>query len=510
MGRLLMHNKLKLTLIIMTTSLASPAVVAASDRVDTRDLPLVVDLDGTLTPTDTLVESVVKLIKQRPLALFLLVLWLVKGRSVLKTRIAECTQLTISTLPLRQNLLDYLFSEKARGRKLMLATAAHRRIAESVADRLKLFDVVVGSDECTNLKGKAKLHIIKQHYPDGFVYAGDSKADLPIWLEAKGAILAGASARISNKVRNAMQVEAEFSNARAGWAVWMRALRLHQWAKNLLLFVPLFTGFSFFEPLQLARIAVAFFAFSLAASATYLVNDLWDLDSDRVHPRKRFRPLASASVAITQGVGVAALLLCVSFVLAALVSPGFLGMLGLYLVLTSAYSWVLKRYVLIDVLMLSVLYTLRILAGSFAVNVPLSSWLLAFSVFTFFSLALVKRCSELVVLERRGVTSAQGRDYQVADLTVLWALGCASSIAAIVVFGLFISAPETLSHYPSHDLLWLAAIGLIYWQARLWIKTNRGEMHDDPIVFAIRDSGSRITVLVVFATMVAARFVQLG
>jgi 4-hydroxybenzoate polyprenyltransferase/phosphoserine phosphatase len=472
----------------------------------TAHLPLVVDLDGTLTPTDTLTESVLKLIKQRPANLLALPFWLIKGRSFLKARIAERVDLPVASLPLRHELIDYLKAEKARGRTLMLATAAHRRIAEPFARRLGLFDTILASDEQTNLKGKTKLAAIQQHYPQGFVYAGDSKADLPIWAQAEGAVLVGASPQVSAQVRDAGHVECEFGGARPNMALWLRALRVHQWAKNLLLFVPLLTGFAFFDPVRVLSILMAFVAFSLIASSTYLVNDLWDLDSDRIHLRKRHRPFASGSIGIAQGIAVAGLLLCTAFVLAAAVSAAFAGMLALYLVLTSAYSWSLKRYVLIDVLMLAVLYTMRILAGSVAVHMRVTSWLLAFSVFAFFSLALVKRCSELVSLQQMGAQSAHGRDYQVSDLSVLWPLGCASSIASVVVFGLFISAPETVATYASHQLLWVAGLGLIYWQARLWIKTSRGEMHDDPLVFAMRDFGSRLTMLSVFAIMVAARF----
>jgi 4-hydroxybenzoate polyprenyltransferase/phosphoserine phosphatase len=491
----------------MIASLAAKddPVTSRTPSSKTEAFPLVVDLDGTLTPTDTLAESILKLIKRRPLSLVILPFWLMKGRSVLKARVAEFAQLTTSTLPLREGLIDYLTAEKARGRTLMLATAAHRSIAEPIARRLGLFDDVLASDEHINLKGKTKLAAIQAHYPHGFVYAGDSRADLPIWAQAKGAILAGAAANVSAKVRSTGHVEREFLAAPAGGIVWMRALRLHQCAKNLLLFVPVLTGFAF-EPSRVISALMAFLAFSLVASATYLINDLWDLDSDRVHPRKCLRPFASGSISIVRGIAVATLLLLTGFSLAATVSLKFAAMLALYLVLTSAYSWSLKRYVLIDVLMLAVLYTLRIVAGSVAVDVPVSSWLLAFSVFAFLSLALVKRCSELVSLGQIGMCTAHGRDYRASDLTVLWPLGCASSIASVVVFGLFISTPETGLRYPSHELLWLVGFALIYWEARLWIKTSRGEMHDDPLVFAIRDFGSRITIAAMLAMMMLARF----
>lgn len=255
---------------------------------------------------------------------------------------------------------------------------------------------------------------------------------------------------------------------------------------------------------------VAFFAFSLAASATYVVNDLWDLENDRSHPRKRNRPFANASITIPAGITVAAGALMVALLLAAFISKSFLLMLVLYITLTSAYSWVLKEYVLIDALMLSLLYTLRILAGAVAINISTSSWLLAFSVFIFFSLALVKRCSELVSLRQIGGEAARGRDYRVTDLIVLWPLGIGAALCAVVVFGLFISAAETQARYVSAQLLWFVAIGLIYWLARLWIKTARGEMHDDPLVFALKDLGSRMTILAMLLATLVAHFIHIG
>jgi len=472
----------------------------------TAELPLVVDLDGTLTPTDTLVESVIILIKEHPLMLFMLPFWLLKGRAVLKSRIARYVTLPVASLPLRRDLVDYLFAEKARGRSLMLATAAHHSIADAVAARLKLFDAVLATSDQVNLKGKRKLAALQQHYPQGFVYAGDCSADLPIWAQAKGAILVGVPDAVGKTVRNGQAVEHEFFNAAAGLATWLKALRVHQWAKNLLLLVPLLTSFVFLEPAWLGAMVLAFMSFCLAASATYLVNDLWDLESDRAHPRKCKRPFAAASIGIAQGLGLAALLLTTAFVMAAFVSPGFAGMLALYLVLTSAYSWSLKRYVLIDVIMLSMLYTLRIVAGAVAIDRPVSSWLLAFSVFVFLGLALVKRCSELVSMRQLKLEAAHGRDYRTADLEVLWPLGCATSVAAVVVFGLYISTPEATDRYGSPELLWLSGLGLVYWQARMWIKTSRGEMHDDPLVFTVRDNGSRITVLLIMLTALLAHF----
>lgn len=474
--------------------------------VNTVDVPLVVDLDGTLTPTDTLIESVVQLVRQSPLNLLRLPFWLLKGRSGFKEAIARSVRVDAAALPYRASLLAYLHEEKSRGRQIVLATAAHASIAKEVAKHLAIFDLVLATDAQHNLKGEAKLRAIQHSVGESFVYAGDSQVDIPIWKQAKAAVLVGVDRRTAALVRESVPIEREFPKDDAGLGVWLRAIRVHQWLKNLLIFVPLLTTFGFMDVGSLARVGLAFVAFSLAASATYIGNDLWDLTNDRAHPRKRRRPFASGALPILKGVGVAGIALVVALALACAVSAGFFWMLVLYLVLTSFYSWVLKGYVLMDVVMLSLLYTVRILAGSVAIGVITSSWLLAFSAFIFLSLALVKRCAELVSLQEAGATATRGRDYRVSDLVVLWPLGISAALCAVVVFGLFISTPDAQASYASPQLLWLVAIGLVYWMARLWIKTARGEMHDDPIVYALKDHGSRLTVLAMLAAVMLAHF----
>lgn len=473
-------------------------------------IPLVVDLDGTLTPTDTLHESLIHIIKCSPAQLLRLPLALLKGKAAFKDAIASHADLDPAQLPYRQDLLDYLRSEKEKGRSIILATAAHTTIAKRVADHLGLFDKVLATDSACNLKGVAKLQSIREEVGEKFSYAGDCAADLPIWKSASSAILVGTDSKTADIVKGSTVIEREFARGQVSLKVWLRALRVHQWLKNLLLFIPLLTAFSFQDPGKFITMCIAFLAFSFAASGTYILNDLWDLGSDRQHPRKRNRPFASALLPIHHGFGVSAGALILAFALSAFVTPGFVLMLLLYVVLTTTYSWVLKTYVLIDVLMLSLLYTLRILAGSVAVAIPASSWLLAFSVFVFLSLALVKRCAELVSLKDAGKDGTRGRDYRVTDLVVLWPMGVGAALSAVVVFGLFINAPETQARYASPQLLWLVAVGLIYWLGRLWVKTSRGEMHDDPVVYAIKDFGSRIVVLLMLSMMMIAHSLNWG
>nr|WP_217346590.1 UbiA family prenyltransferase [Noviherbaspirillum sp. L7-7A]MBV0881055.1 UbiA family prenyltransferase [Noviherbaspirillum sp. L7-7A] len=468
-------------------------------------IPLVVDLDGTLTPTDTLVESIFSLLKKNPLNIFVVLLWLFTGRAEFKRRVACRTNFSIKTIPWREDFLTWLREQHNNGRTLVLATAAHRTIAQDAAHHLGFFHKVISTDSGSNLKGTAKLQEIQKQIGSRFSYAGDSSADLPIWRAAETAVLVGASQAISREVRESGKVEIEFHNRKAGVVIWLRALRVHQWLKNLLLFIPILASFAFDDALKISAALIAFASFSFAASATYIFNDLWDLESDRKHPRKRYRPFASAHVPIFQGVIVAGGLFLTSLVLACFVSYAFASMVVGYIVLTTLYSWTLKHYVLIDVLMLAVLYTFRVLAGSIATEIHITQWLLAFSIFMFFGLALIKRCAELKSLQMAQKKNTEGRDYQVEDLAVLWPLGIAASLCSVVVFGLYIGAPQTKSAYANADLLWLVGLGLLYWNARLWIKTARGEMHDDPIVFAARDFGSQATLLMMIGLTLLAR-----
>lgn len=470
---------------------------------------IVVDLDGTLTPTDTLAESVLLAVKRRPATLLRLPFWLLQGRAAFKARVAALAAQPGGAWPYRTELLDWLRARRDAGQRIVLATAAHHSIAQAVADHLGIFDAVLATRDGINLKGEAKLEAIRARFGSDFIYAGDSRADLAVWRGARGAIVVGKA--LGETVRAlGVEVVAAFDAPRAGLLGWARALRIHQWVKNALIFVPVLTAFAFADVRAVASALGAFIAFSLAASATYVVNDLWDLASDRQHPRKRARPFAAARIPVATGLVAAGGLMAAALLGARLLPTAFLALLLTYVALTSAYSWILKEYVLIDALMLAVLYTLRIIAGGAATGITVSVWLLAFSVFIFLSLALIKRCAELVALREAGGAAARGRDYRVGDLTVLWPMGMGAGLCAVVVFSLFANAPEVANRYASPPLLWLVAIGLIYWLGRLWIKTARGEMDDDPVVYALRDRGSRVAVLLMLAAVLAARYLHLG
>ena len=470
--------------------------------------PLVVDLDGTLTPTDTLWESVAQLLRDRPIFALLLPAWLLGGRQGFKAQIAKRVDLDLASLPWNEELLGYLRCQRDAGRRLVLATAANEKVAIAVSRHLGLFDDVIGSDAGVNLKGLAKLEVIRSRVGGRFAYAGDSAADVPIWQASQGAILVGVAPAVRKRIGATVPIEQNFEGQAMDSRAWLKALRVHQWVKNALLFVPLLTAFSFTDPAKVLAVMLAFVAFSLVASATYLVNDMLDLRSDRAHPRKRLRMLACARLSLPTAAAASLGLLALGFAIALAASLGFAGLLLVYLVLTMSYSLVLKHYVLLDVMGLASLYTLRIVAGAVTIAVVLSPWLLAFSMFIFLCLALVKRCAELVTLVGRGQPATRGRDYRVADLVVLWPLGVGSALVAALVFGLFIMAPDTQARFASPLLLWGVVMALVYWLARLWIKTARGEMHDDPVVYALTDAGSRWVVAGIVALFVAARLVN--
>nr|WP_047167467.1 UbiA family prenyltransferase [Sphingomonas sp. Y57] len=475
---------------------------------DRDALPLVVDLDGTLTPADTLVESIVALLRKSPLNLFRLFFWLFGGRANFKRAVALHVAVDGATLPYNGPLLAWLREEKARGRTLVLATAAHSSIAGQVQKHLGLFDLLISTADGENMKGRAKLAAIRAAIGDRFAYVGNGGPDMDVWAGADVAVAVDVPAGQLRKLRATMPIEREFRSEEPRFRLWLRALRVHQWTKNALLFVPLLTAFSFLEIARTIDVLLAFVAFCLVASAGYVLNDIVDLGNDRAHPRKSGRPFASGRLPLLYGIAVALAGLVVGVLVATAISWAFVFMLLSYLALTSAYSWTLKQYVLIDVLTLSLLYSWRIMAGAVAIDVQLSSWLLAFSVFVFLSLALIKRCTELLVAQESGRAALRGRDYRTTDLAVLWPLGAGSALCSVVIFGLFISSPETAGRYASPQLLWLAAFGLIYWLGRMWVKTSRGEMHDDPIVYSFKDRGSRIALAGIITVMIAARFVH--
>ena len=454
------------------------------------DPVLAVDLDGTLLRTDSLWESLLLLLRERPLSLGPLVLALLKGRAEFKAHVAELTLPDVAALPLNEPLLDWLADERRAGRHLVLATAADQRIAAAVAERVGLFDAVLASDAGRNLKGGSKANALVTRFGrGGFDYAGDAYADLPVWRAARRAIVVGGPA-LERAARRVAEVERVFAPGQGRPAALLRALRPHQWAKNLLILLPLLAAHRLDAPGLLAAV-LAFIAFGLTASAVYLINDLLDLGADRRHPRKCRRPFASGELPLAWGLMIAPLLLIAAMTLSLwALPPLFTLVLGGYFLLTSAYSFGLKRSPILDVLLLAALYTVRVIAGAAAVTVAPSFWLLAFSMFIFLSLALSKRYTELLGLLQRGELTAAGRGWHVDDLPLVQSLGTSAGLTCVLVLALYVDSAQAQRLYATPEALWLICPLLLYWISRLWFKTHRGEMHDDPVVFALRDRTS--------------------
>ncbi|WP_224361716.1 UbiA family prenyltransferase [Hyalangium versicolor] len=480
-------------------SSASPIPASASD------VPLVVDLDGTLVRTDTLHESLLVLLKRNPLLLVLAALWMLKGKAAFKAEVGRRVKLDASRLPYSEPLLTYLREEKAQGRRLVLATAADQSIAETVAAHLGLFDEVYASDGVVNLSGARKLARLKQAHAE-FDYAGDGEVDLALWREARRALVVHGSPGLERKVRALGRGEVRvFEAPRTGVRKWVKALRVHQWAKNILVFVPPLAAHRGLDFKLLAQAGLGFVAFSLCASSVYVLNDLLDLDSDRQHPTKRKRPFASGDLPVKMGAVLAPVLLVAGFSVSLLLLPlPFSALLATYYTVTLAYSLHLKQVMVMDVLVLAGLYTVRIFGGSLATGVPTSSWLFTFSMFLFLSLALVKRLSEVRRLRLSSETATPGRGYLASDYEQLASLGVAAGYISVLVLAFYITSKEVTVLYGHPERLWMLCPVMLYWVSRVWLLAHRGLVNEDPLVFALRDKVSYGVGVVAALVLLAA------
>lgn len=453
-----------------------------------EETPLCVDLDGTLIRTDVLWESMLLLLRGNPLFLFLLPIWFARGRANLKKQIALRTNLNPANLPYHEPFLNYLRSEKNKGRKIILATASDVILANNIADYIGIFDGVIASDGETNMRGSSKSdELIRRYGIRQFDYAGNSSVDLDVWQDSRHGIVVNAGDKLLYKARELTEVSRVFNEPRSLVRDFLRALRLHQWVKNIIIFVPLLTSHTFTDLHKLKRALVAFVSFSLCSSAVYILNDLLDLDSDRQHQSKKNRPFASGRLAIPIGMVTAPLLLLAGFGAGLLIGTKFLAVLALYIVMTTAYSFRVKQMVLVDVFFLAGLYTMRLVAGHAAEEISFSFWLLAFSMFVFLSLALVKRFTELNHLRMLNKRDSKGRGYTTDDVALVAILGICSGFVATLVMALYVNSAEVQKLYLHPIFLLMICPLLLYWISYVWMRAYRGQMNDDPIVFALKD-----------------------
>ncbi len=449
-------------------------------------LPLCVDLDGTLVKSDTLHDSILALLRSHPSKALALPAKAFQGKAAFKRYVTDAVAIDVQHLPYNRKLLQYLREERARGRAIYLATGADERLAQRVASHLGLFDGVLGSNGTTNLTGKSKLDQLKVSLSSPeFDYIGNDTPDLPLLRHSSQPMVANPTLRL-RMMAGSLKPLREFNERSHPLRAFFKAIRLHQWAKNILMFLPLLLAHNLHWS-GIFITALAFACFSLTASATYIVNDLLDLETDRRHPRKSKRPFASGDLSAFQGLAVAGLFLAVALLGAQFLPAEFFGWLLLYFVTTLTYSTVLKRIPLVDVMVLSGLYTLRLLAGGAATHTPISPWMAGFSVFLFLSLAIVKRFAELENLRISGAQPKNGRGYLLSDMEQLRSFGTASAYSAVVIFAMYISGQtsNTLYHHPNR--LWLMLPLMIFWVSRAWLLASRGELNEDPVVWAVTD-----------------------
>lgn len=468
--------------------------------------PLCVDLDGTLIKTDTLHELIFHALKKQPWLIVMMALWLLRGRHILKRELTSRFRLNVESLPYSRSFLEFLREQYAAGRAIYLVTGADQRIAQQVIDYLGIFAGCWGSNSERNLTGRKKAALLVEKFGErGFDYAGNDHIDLHVWQQSDQCYLVNGSPSVAS--RSAKRVKfVSHTEPRENLSLKLLAktMRLHQWAKNGLVFVPLLASHHFLDLSLVWLTFIGFVAFGCVASFSYIINDFGDLEADRSHHSKYLRPIASGQISIPTALLLAASLLIAAIGLCTLLPKGFVASLIIYFVVTNLYSLRFKAIPMLDVIILAGLYTLRILAGSFTADGALSFWLLAFSAFIFFSLAVVKRIAELlVVMERNQGQRLQVRGYWTTDLPVLLSFGTASAMMAVLVVALYINSPQIMEMYSTPYYLWLVCPVLALWLGRVWLITWRGLMHDDPVVFALKDKHSWLMLGLALALMVA-------
>ena len=471
--------------------------------------PLIVDLDGTLLRSDLLLETGLLYLRNHPLRLDLPIRWLLEGKQCLKSKLAQHTELDITNLPFNQEVLKFIKDAKTKGRKVILATASHQLLVDKIADYLGIFDEVFATDDKVNLSGLKKAELLVQQFgAKNFDYIGNSKGDLEVWKVANKAISVNKSSSLIRKAKSE-NINLEFlsdTNLISPIMAYTKAFRLHQWLKNLLIFLPFLASHRIFEGILLWKGLVGFLAFGLCASSVYILNDLLDLDNDRKHYTKRKRPFASGRLSIIWGMAAFPILLFISFLISYLFLPyKFFIVLCGYYTLTLAYSLRLKQYMIIDVVSLALLYTVRVFAGSALFTIPLSFWLLAFCVFLFLSLAFVKRHTELLRKFKTGKNEQiAGRGYTTDDLPMISSLGTSAGYITVLILALYINDKQIIQLYSHPKWIWFSCIIMLTWISRIWLLAHRGKIDDDPVIFAITDKFSLfIVILMAFIFWIA-------
>jgi 4-hydroxybenzoate polyprenyltransferase/phosphoserine phosphatase len=455
-----------------------------------QNIPLLIDLDRTLIRTDLLLETALAYVAASPHRVFYLLAWVCQGRAHLKRKLAESTDLDLDLIPVNEKVVDLATEAKRQGRAVYLVTASDALLANKIAARFPFFDGVISSDGVNNLKGARKAEVVGQRFPDGYDYVGDSAADLHVWRKARAVVVVEPAQATLRSVQ-ALHKPTVVIEGKSRLRALIKASRLHQWAKNTLIFVPAILSGQIAVPSTFLSCALAFLALGLVALGTYLVNDLLDLAHDRKHWSKRSRPIASGDLSMGTATATAVIAIVSGLLISAGVNMGVFAGLAVYLVLTLAYSLHIKRLPILDVVVLATLFTLRLSIGIAAAKVFASPWLLVFSMFLFTSLSVAKRYTEIQRTAAKGDDLVSGRGYRVVDAPLVLGLGIATATASILILVLYLIF-DAFNHqfYTDPNWLWFFPLVLFIWVSRVWLISQRGELNDDPVAFALKDRPS--------------------
>lgn len=468
------------------------------------EIPLVVDLDGTLIKIDSLHEALVQLASKKPGHALRALLELRSGRAAFKAAVVNYTIPDVESIPFNEAVLETIREAKGDGRKIYLATAADRRFAEAISAAMGLFDGVFASEKGINLKGRAKADRLVSAFGEcGFDYIGNELADISVWQNARTALVCGASSHVVRQLRAQLPNVIVLGTRRFSFRPYLAELRPHQWLKNILVALPVVAAHNL-KIASLVTVVVAFTSFSLGASSVYLVNDMLDLPHDRVHWQKRHRSIAAGIVPVAHAGILLGILVVLSGALALMLPWPYVAVLAAYFCLSMSYSLYLKRKLMIDVVALAALYGIRVLAGGAATSTFLSHWLVGFCFFLFLNLALVKRVTEIMTLPEDSIDKIKGRGYRRTDLQTMTGLTAAAGFVSVLVLALYINSPEVGALYRHPELLWGICVLLVYWLGRVCLLTGRGEMHQDPILFAVTDRVSALTGILVIGIFLLA------
>ena len=473
-----------------------------------EQLPLYVDLDGTLIKSDVAQELIVQLIARPDL-------WragrraMAQGRAALKRFLSENLSFDAAALPYTEAVLDYIKAEKEKGRRVVLATAADQLVADQVAEHLGCFDGIIASSADHNLKGDAKLDAIRADADGDFEYLGNDTPDLVIWKDAARVGIVNAPSRVKARALQdaeaSLVVEDRPSVARG----IIKAMRPHQWAKNVLVLLPLFFSHSYLNPGMLGAALLAMAVFSMCASAIYIINDLLDIEADRKHERKRNRPFAAGILSPKHGLLASGGLLATAFAVSLWqFNPMVTALFALYILTTTLYSTWFKHKAAIDIVVLTGLYALRIFVGGVVIGVIVSPSLLNFSLFFFASLALMKRFTEIQKLEK-SKTKDKVRGYYLLDNQTILPMGITAGGLSVLTLTQYFGTEFVATTYGAPELLWLTAPLVLFWIFRAWLLAMRAQIDDDPVVFALRDKVSRIAILMSVGLVIAAKFLTI-